>query len=129
MPQIEHVALYADGDPGPLKDFYVAAFGFHVLVDNGHTTPPGYFLAGDGGGMALEIIGRPSGTSNVDQRYVCHVAILVDDVAATQANLAAQGLAFEADTAVANESMTTCFFRDPAGNRIQIVHRSRPLGS
>ena len=129
MPQLEHVALYADGDPAALKNFYVAAFGFHVLVDNAHTTPPGYFLAGEGGGMALEIIGRPSGTTNADQRYVCHVAILVDDVATTRRDLEARGLTFEADTAVANESMTTCFCRDPAGNRVQIVHRPRPLGS
>ena len=129
MPQIEHVALYADGDPGPLKDFYVAAFGFRVLVDNRHTTPPGYFLAGEPGGMALEIIGRPAGTSNADQRYVCHVAILVDDVAATRSALEARGLTFEPDTAVINDAMTTCFCRDPAGNRIQIVHRARPLGS
>ena len=128
MPQIEHVALYADGDPGPLKDFYVAAFGFRVVVDNRHTNPPGYFLAGDGG-SALEIIGRPAGTSNADQRYVCHLAIQVDDVDAARADLEARGLAFEPDTAVRNDSMTTCFCRDPAGNRLQIVHRPRPLGS
>lgn len=127
MPQIEHAALYADGDPAPLKDFYVAAFGFRVLVDNGHTDPPGYFLAG-AGGSALEIIGRPAGTANADQRYVCHLAIHVDSVAATRAALEARGLAFEPDTAVSNEAMTTCFCRDPAGNRIQIVHRPRPLG-
>lgn len=129
MPRIEHVALYADGDPGPLKDFYVAAFGFRVIVDNRHTNPPGYFLAGDDGGSALEIIGRPTGTSNADQRYVCHVAILVADVDATRAALEAMGLAFEDGTAVRNASMTTCFCRDPAGNRIQIVARPRPLGS
>ena len=128
MPQIEHVALYADGDPAALKDFYVVAFGFRVLVDNHHTTPPGYFLVGAEGGMALEIIGRPTGTTNADQRHVCHVAILVADVAATRSDLEARGLTFEPDTAVANESMTTCFCRDPAGNRVQIVHRARPLG-
>ena len=129
MPQIEHVALYADGDPAALKDFYLEAFGFRVLVDNAHTTPPGYFLSGDEGGMALEIIGRPAGTSYADQRYVCHVAILVANVAAIRRDLEARGLTFEPDTAVANDAMTTCFFRDPAGNRIQIVHRFRPLGS
>ena len=129
MPRIEHFALYADGDPSVLKDFYVEAFGFRILVDNHHTTPPGYFLGGEGGEVALEIIGRPPGTSNSDQRYVCHLAILVDDVAATRLDLEAKGLIFEPDTAVDNESMTTCFFRDPANNRIQIVHRARPLGS
>ncbi len=129
MPRIEHVALYSDGDPAKLKDFYLAAFGFRVLVDNAHTTPPGYFLVGDEGGMALEIIGRPAGTTNANQRFVCHVAILVDDVAATRRDLEARGLTFEIDTMVANDAMTTCFFQDPSGNRIQIVHRAQPLGS
>ncbi len=129
MPRIEHAALYADGDPATLKDFYVAAFDFRVLVDNAHTTPPGYFLAGEDGGMALEIIGRPADTTNADQRYVCHLAILVDDVAAMRARLEGRGLRFEPDTAVDNEAMTTCFFRDPGGNRVQIVTRARPLGS
>ena len=75
------------------------------------------------------VVTRPAGSKNVDQRYICHVAILVDDVAATRRDMEARGLAFEPDTAVANDSMTTCFFRDPAGNRIQIVSRPRPLGS
>jgi hypothetical protein len=29
---------------------------------------------------------------------------------------------------VYNDSMTTAFFRDPEGNRVQIVHRRKPLG-
>ncbi len=126
MPRIEHVALYA-ADPSALKDYYVAALGLRVVVDNGQGDPPGYFLA-DEAGVALEIIGRPSGTPAIDQRYVCHVAFTVDDVAATRAGLERLGLAFEPDTAVDNESMTTAFFRDPEGNRCQIVRRSRPLG-
>ncbi len=127
MPRIEHVALFAR-DPSALKDFYVAALGLRVVVDNGQGDPPGYFLADDAG-AALEVIGRPSGAAAANQRYVCHVAFLVDDVAATRASLEARGLAFEADTVVANDAMTTCFCNDPEGNRIQILKRVKPLGT
>ena len=125
--RIEHFALYAE-DPASLKNFYVATFGLRVVVDNSKASPPGYFLA-DEGGVALEIIARPDGAEGVNQRYVCHLALLVEDVAAMQSKLKAAGLAFETDTVVDNEAMTTCFFRDPAGNRVQIVARPRPLGS
>ncbi len=128
MATIEHVALYAAGHPSALKDFYVEAFGLRVIVDNAQGEPPGYFLADDKG-MALELIGRPEGSEGANQRFVCHVAFLVDDVSAIRAVLEAKGLAFEADTAVDNESMTTAFFRDPEGNRIQVVRRPKPLGS
>lgn len=124
--RIEHFALFAE-DPAALRDFYEITFGFRTIVDNSLASPPGYFLA-DEGGVALEIIGRPAGAEVVNQRHVCHLAILVEDVPAMKAKVEAEGLAFEGDTVVKNEAMTTCFFRDPAGNRIQIVTRARPLG-
>ncbi len=76
----------------------------------------------------LEIIGRPEGAGGVNQRYVCHVAFVVEDVPAKQVELEGLGLTFEVETAVDNESMTTAFCNDPAGNRIQIVRRKKPLG-
>lgn len=125
MARIEHFALFA-ADPAALRDFYVEAMGLKVAVDNGHATPPGYFLADDHG-VALEIIGRPAGTDRVDTRYVCHVAFVVEDFRSARAKLEAAGFSFEIDTVVDNESMTTAFFRDPEGNRCQIVSRARPL--
>jgi glyoxylase I family protein len=127
MARIEHAAVFAE-DPSSLKEFYLRAFGLRIVLDNGQGSPPGYFL-GDDHGTALEIIGRPSGFENVNQRYVCHVAFVVEDVRAKKAELEGLGLAFEVETAVDNESMTTVFFNDPAGNRIQIVRRKKPLGS
>ena len=125
MARIEHVALFA-ADPHALKDFYVEALGLRVVLDNSAATPPGYFLADDAG-MAVELIGRPDGMTPVDTRHVCHIAFFVDDVAAARLDLEGRGLAFEDETAVANASMTTAFFRDPEGNRLQLVHRPRPL--
>ncbi len=124
MATIEHFALFAP-DPAALKDFYVRAFGLRVVLDNGQATPPGYFLADDRGGM-LEIIGRDPSLA-VDTRHVCHVAFTVDDVAAARSELESHGFAFETDTAVDSPTMQTAFFRDPAGNRCQIVRRPRPL--
>jgi glyoxylase I family protein len=125
MARIEHFAVFAQ-DAVSLKDFYVQSFGMKVVLESGGD-PPGFFLADDQG-VALEIIGRPAGQSNVNQRWVCHVAFWVDDVPATQAALERQGLVFETETAVDNEAMKTAFFRDPEGNRCQIIWRKRRLG-
>jgi len=124
MARFEHFAIYAE-DSTALKDFYVAAFGLRVCLESGGD-PPGYFLADDVG-MALEIIGRPKGETGVNQRWVCHLALWVDDYATARANLESRGLVFETDTVVDNESFKTAFFRDPAGNRVQIVWRKKRL--
>ena len=65
----------------------------------------------------------------MNQRFVCHIAFWVDDLAKTKAALEHAGIPFEKDTAIANASMQTEFFRDPEGNRCQIVWRKRPLGT
>ena len=126
MARLEHFAVFAS-DPAALKDFYVRVFAMTVVLDNSAASPPGYFLADDRG-MALEIIGRPAGESNVNQRWVCHIAFLVDDVARKRTELESQGLAFETENVVDTDAMKTAFFRDPEGNRCQILWRSRPLG-
>jgi glyoxylase I family protein len=125
MARLEHFAIYA-ADSTTLKDFYVTALGMTVALASGGD-PPGYFLA-DEQGMALEIIGRPPGEVNVNQRWVCHVAFWVDDVAARKADLERRGINFETETAADTESIKTVFFRDPEGNRCQLIWRRRGLG-
>lgn len=127
MARIEHFAVFA-GDLERTKDFYVDVLGLRVVVDNSRALVAGYFL-GDDGGVALEVIRRPEGEPAAETRYVCHAAFLVDDYEAARTALVARGVAFEAETAVENESMRTEFFRDPDGNRCQIVWRARPLGT
>ena len=65
MARIEHFAVFAQ-DATALKNFYVQSFGMKVVLESGGD-PPGFFLADDQG-VALEIIGRPAGQSNVNQR-------------------------------------------------------------
>jgi glyoxylase I family protein len=126
MSRIEHFAIYAD-EPTALKDFYVGALGLRVIFASGGD-PPAYFLADDHG-MAIEVLGRPPGSSGANQRWVCHLAFWVDDIAAKQAELEGLGIVFETETAVDNGEVKTAFFTDPGGNRAQIVWRKTRLGA
>lgn len=125
MAKIEHFAVYADNSTA-LKDFYVETFGLRVIVES-PGDPPGYFLADDEG-LAIEVLGRPAGSPEVNQRWVCHLAFWVDDVLATKARLEREGFVFETETFVDNDELKTAFFKDPGGNRCQIVWRRRALG-
>ena len=91
MARLEHFAIYAANSPA-LKDFYVDALGMTVAW-RAVAMPPGYFLADDQG-VAIEIIGRPATEAAVNQRWVCHVAFWVDDVAAKQPKLEQRGISF-----------------------------------
>ncbi|WP_165248441.1 VOC family protein [Paludisphaera soli] len=125
MAKLEHFAIYA-ADLEALKDFYVEVMGLKLARVGGGNPPGGYFLADDHGG-AIEIIARPEGESNARQRWVCHLAFWVDDVAAKQAELEKLGLVFETDTANFDDAIQTSFFHDPEGNRCQLVWRREPL--
>ena len=127
MAAIEHFALFTD-DLEALRAFYVEAFGLRVVVDNSQAPVAGYFLADDAG-VALEIIARPPGLPAPETRYACHVALKVPNHDAARSSLEALGVRFEAGTEVRTEGFQTSFFRDPAGNRLQIVERARPLGA
>lgn len=125
MSRIEHFAVFAD-DLEALKSFYVDVMGLKIAVDNSSASVRGYFLADDRG-VCLEIIERPAHARVVDTRFVCHAAFLVDDLENEQLRLEALGVVFEAETAVHTDAFKTVFFRDPAGNRCQIVWRRAPL--
>jgi glyoxylase I family protein len=101
--------------------------GLHLIVESGGD-PPGYFLADDQG-LAIEILGRPPGSPEVNQRWVCHLALWFDDVPAKRAELERLGIVFEAETLVDHNDIKTAFFKDPGGNRCQIVWRRRQLGT
>lgn len=125
MARLEHFAIYA-ADLEALKDFYVRTMGLKVVRVGGGNPPGGYFLADDHGG-AIEIIARPADESNARQRWVCHLAFWVDDVAAKQAELEKLGIVFETDTTADDDEIKTSFFQDPEGNRCQLVWRREPL--
>lgn len=122
---IEHIALFAD-DLEASRDFFMRVFDMRVVLDNSQAPVRGYFLVAEGGSV-LEVIERPKGETNANQRYVCHVAFAVDDVATARAKIEAEGLVFETDTVVDTPEFQTAFFRDPEGNRLQILKRLKSL--
>lgn len=125
MSRIEHFAVYA-ADPAALKDFYVGALGLRVIVENAGP-PPAYFLADDHG-IAVEVLARPEGETNANQRWICHFAFWVDDFVTSRNQIERLGIVFEDETLVENDDLKTAFFKDPAGNRCQIVWRRKKLG-
>jgi glyoxylase I family protein len=125
MSRIEHFAVYAQ-DPIALKNFYEGALGMHVIFEN-PGPPPAYFLADDHG-MAIEVLARPDGETSANQRWICHFAFWVDDFVSTRDQLGSIGVVFEDETLVENDDIKTAFFKDPAGNRCQIVWRRKKLG-
>ena len=122
---IEHVALFAK-DLEKSKDFFVRLFDMRVVLDNSKAPVRGYFLANESGSV-LEMIERPEGQTNANQRYVCHLAFAVEDVESARKVLEAEGLVFETDTVVDTPEFQTAFFRDPEGNIIQILKRRKSL--
>ena len=108
------------------RSFTSDVFGLHVIFESGGD-PPAYFLADDHG-MAIEVLGGRPGNSGVNQRWVCHLALWVDDVPAKRAELERLGIVFESETLVDNDELKTAFFTDPGGNRSQIVWRKKRLG-
>jgi glyoxylase I family protein len=126
MARIEHFALFAANSTA-LKDFYIRTMGMKLALESGGD-PPGYFLIDDNG-VSLEIIGRPADQTGVNQRWVCHIAFTVDDVAAKRRELEHLGFVFESETVVDTDAAKTAFFRDPEGNRCQIIWRRSALGA
>ena len=125
MSQIEHFAVYAE-DPIDLKDFYVGAFGMRVIVENAGP-PPAFFLADDKG-MALEIIARPAGETNANR-----AGFAISRSGSTTScppAISSSGWEWSSknETLVENDEVKTGFFKDPAGNRCQIVWRHTRLG-
>lgn len=127
MSKIEHFAIFTH-DLDALRDFYTEVFGLRILLDNSLAPVRGYFLTDDAGSV-IEIIERPPHQPPPPTRYTCHVALWVDDYDSVRRSLEDRGAIFEEDSEVRSDSFRTGFFADPAGNRTQIVWRSRPLGS
>ena len=125
MARIEHFAVYSD-DPTALKDFYVQTFGLQVIVESGGD-PPGYFLADDQG-MAIEVLGRPR-----DLRKSTSAGFVTwrsgSKTSSRKKSISSGSVSRSRPRPWSNnDQMKTAFFKDPGGNRCQIVWRRRELG-
>jgi lactoylglutathione lyase len=79
-------------------------------------------LPGDGDEVTLELAYDPTRAAVDVGTGFSHIAVQVDNLDATLADLAAQGVEFAAPQRPAGENgPKTCFVRDPDGYRLELV--------
>jgi glyoxylase I family protein len=119
---LEHTAI-ASPDPQKLAQWYVDHLDFVI----NYTYAGNYFVKASNGSM-LEII--PSEGDRADQKMkdpgIRHLAILVDDFDAAQADLSKKGVTFLGEP-INNQGNRLVFFADRDGNFVHLVHRAKPL--
>jgi lactoylglutathione lyase len=115
-------------DPGRSRAFY-EALGFTFdrdmdIVRNGEREATNYFFSLGGQESVLELTFNHDGRTYELGTAYGHIAIGVDDLDATLANLAEQGIEPEKPPYQVREGGSwLCFVRDPDGYRIEIIGR------
>ena len=115
-------------DPARSRAFY-EALGMEFrreapIVRNGETEATLYFLGFPGQEEELELTVNHDGSTYQLGTAYGHIAIGVDDLDATLAKLAEQGIEAERPPYQVREGGSwLCFVRDPDGYRIEIIGR------
>lgn len=119
---IEHFAI-ASPNPKRLADWYVANLEFKVTFEYAGN----YFVEARNGAL-IEIIPAEGEAPATQIRTpgMRHIAISVDDFESAYAALLEQGVTIEGEP-YKNEGNRLAFFRDPDGNLLHLIHRSKPL--
>lgn len=121
---LEHLGLAAR-DPAALKDWYVKILGAEVAFSNGLTPP--MFLLRLPGGMMIEIYAGDfalAETANNKLNGWRHVALRVDSIESTRAELEDRGAVFNDEIKPAGGGGRVLFFSDAEGNLLHLVERS-----
>lgn len=118
---LNHVGLFVK-DIGVSKAFYTEKLGFEIICDK---------VMDDGikvcfvklGGLTIEIVEFPEYSEKADG-YFDHIALLVDDVEESMADLAAKGITFESDAPifmpVFEKGVRYVLFRGPDGEHLEL---------
>ena len=129
MPSFLHTMVRIT-DPAKSRAFY-EALGFTFeremdIVRNGEKEATNYFFGVPGQDEELELTFNHDGrTYDLGTGYG-HVALGVDDLAATLEALAAQGIEPEREPYPLREGGSLlCFVRDPDGYRIELIETGR----
>jgi lactoylglutathione lyase len=127
MPRYLHT-MYRITDPERSRAFY-EALGFEFrrelpIVRNGETEATNYFFGVPGQEEELELTFNHDGrTYELGDAYG-HIALAVEDLAATLAGLAQQGIEPEREPYRVREGGSLlCFVRDPNGYRIELIEK------
>jgi len=122
---VEHLGLPAR-DTVALKDWYVRVLGAKLRFNNGQT-PPAFFLE-LGGGLMIEIYAATSvlkDTTNNSLAGWRHLALRVESIEATRAELERRGVVFTEQPKPAGGGGHVLFFADAEGNLLHLVERPK----
>jgi lactoylglutathione lyase len=116
-------------DPAKSRAFY-EALGFRFerdmdIVRNGELEATNYFYGIGGQDAVLELTFNHDGRSYDLGTGYGHIAVSVDDLAASLAELKEQGIEAEREPYRVREGGSLiCFVQDPDGYRIELIDRS-----
>jgi glyoxylase I family protein len=124
---MEHTGLCAS-DPRSLAEWYVSILGFRIVraLEDRRT----YFIRAPGGGM-LEIYPAQHPVAPADNvhRGLRHLALSVSGFDAEVRRLRSAGVTVPQETVAKGQDMSIAFFRDPEGNLLHLVERTRDIPS
>jgi lactoylglutathione lyase len=121
--------MYRIVDPERSRAFY-ETLGFEFrrdlpIIRNGEHEATNYFFGMPGQAEELELTHNTDGRSYEQGTAYGHIAIGVEDLDATLAGLAEQGIEPERPPYQVSEGGSRlCFVRDPDGYRIELIERS-----
>ena len=116
-------------DPAPSRSFY-EALGFTYsrdldIVRNGELEATNYFFSLGDSKSVLELTYNHDGRTYELGTGYGHIALAVDDMQASLASLAQQGIEPEREPYRLREGGSLlCFVQDPDGYRIELIDRS-----
>ena len=107
---------------GEMKTFYVDLLGFAV---EWQPDDDNIYLSSGIDNLALHRAGGHAGPPTQDAGALDHLGLIVraaDDVDRWAEYLEANGVTIDARPKTHRDGARSCYFRDPDGNRVQIIH-------
>ena len=120
---VDHVALVTT-DVERAAKFYTEILGLRE-ISRLETTHSGTLIFVGVNSTTIELFGggKPKASPKENEVGYKHICFLVDDVDAEFARLRAQAVEFDMEPATVDAGLRIAFFRDPDGNRIELMQR------
>ncbi len=121
---IEHVGLPAT-DSVALKNWYEKTLGARAIWDNGQVPPTYLIELGSGAWLEIYPANESANPGRADNKCVGfrHLALRVDSLTTTKAELEKRGVTFTEPVRPAAGAGSVLFFADAEGNLLHLVER------
>ena len=120
---MDHVALVTT-DVERAAKFYTEVVGLRETARL-ETTHSGTIVFVGVNGTTVELFGggKPTAAAEGGEIGYKHICFLVDDVDAEHARLKGRNVEFDMEPATVDAGLRIAFFRDPDGNRVELMQR------